>query len=85
MAALPAAVLVWKQPPAASRPASGAPHFTDIAPRSRFSYTSNNDFTGRKYFPQPMCGGIAVLDYDRDGKVDLFFTTGAKLPPSCRR
>jgi hypothetical protein len=56
------------------------PHFTDVAPRSSISYISNNDFTGRKYFQQPMCGGIAILDYDRDGLVDIFFTNGAKLP-----
>jgi hypothetical protein len=55
-------------------------HFTDIAPRSRFSYISNNDFTGRKYFIQPMCGGVAIFDYDQDGKMDIFFTNGAKLP-----
>lgn len=56
------------------------PHFNDIAPRSNFSYRSNNDFTGRKYFPQPMCGGIAILDYDSDGLMDIYFTNGAKLP-----
>jgi hypothetical protein len=54
--------------------------FRDTAPLSKFSYISNNDFTGRKYFPQPMCGGIAMLDYDNDGNYDLFFTNGAKLP-----
>jgi hypothetical protein len=27
-----------------------------------------------------MCGGIAILDYDHDGKYDIFFTNGAKLP-----
>jgi len=54
--------------------------FIDIAPRSQFDYISNNDFTGRKYFPQPMCGGVALLDYDNDGHDDLFFTNGAKLP-----
>jgi len=56
------------------------PHFTDIAPRSGISYISNNDFTGRKYFQQPMCGGIAILDYDNDGRTDIFFSNGAKLP-----
>lgn len=56
------------------------PHFTDIASRSEFSYISNNNFTGRKYFPQPMCGGIAIFDFDNDGFMDIFFTNGAKLP-----
>jgi hypothetical protein len=54
--------------------------FTDVAGRSIFSYKSNNNFTGRKYFPQPMCGGIALLDYNNDGRLDIFFTNGAKLP-----
>jgi hypothetical protein len=65
--------------PAQQTPAR-RPHFTDIAPRSRFSYVANNDFTGRKYFPQPMCGGVGILDYDRDGHMDIFFTNGARLP-----
>jgi len=54
--------------------------FTDVAPHSKFFYKSNNGFTGRKFFPQPMCGGVAAIDYDNDGKMDLFFTNGAKLP-----
>jgi hypothetical protein len=56
------------------------PHFTDVAPRSTFSYLTNNGFTGRKYFPQPLCGGVAILDYDNDGWMDIYFTNGAKLP-----
>ncbi len=27
-----------------------------------------------------MCGGVAIFDYDNDGKMDIFFTNGAKLP-----
>jgi len=70
--------LVWLS--STGRPAAKRPHFTDIASNSRFSYRTNNNFTGRKYFPQPMCGGVGILDYDQDGKMDVFFTNGAKFP-----
>jgi hypothetical protein len=60
--------------------AAATVRFTDVAPRSSFAYRSNNDFTGRKYVPQPMCGGVAVFDFDGDGRQDVFFTNGAKLP-----
>ncbi len=56
------------------------PHFTDIAPRSSISYFTNNNFTGRKYFQQAMCGGVAALDFDNDGRIDLYFANGAKYP-----
>jgi hypothetical protein len=66
--------------PAVPARAGAAGWFTNIAGRSSFSYRSNNDFKGRKYFPQPMCGGIGAIDYNNDGHMDLFFTNGAKLP-----
>ena len=54
--------------------------FTDIAGKSDISWRTNNGYTGRKYFPQPMCGGVAAIDYNNDGLMDLFFTNGAALP-----
>ena len=56
------------------------PHFTNVAPASRFSYITNNDLSPRKYFVQPVTGGVAVFDFDNDGKLDIFFSNGAKLP-----
>lgn len=75
------AVPTSASPPSASGLATTGPiTFKDVAALSKFSYVSNNDFKIRKYFPQPMCGGIAALDYNNDGKYDLFFTNGARLP-----
>jgi hypothetical protein len=63
-----------------SVPTGKRPGFVDVAPRSKISYVSNNSPGGHKYFPQPMCGGVAIFDFDNDGKTDIFFTNGAQLP-----
>ncbi len=74
-----AAILVFFG--AASAPAPVVrPHFVDVVSRVKFSYRSNNDPQARKYFQQPICGGIGILDYDGDGLVDIFFSNGAELP-----
>jgi hypothetical protein len=67
-------------PPTTPQSGAASAWFTDVASRSSFTYRTNNDFSGRKYFPQPMCGGVAAIDYDNNGRMDLFFTNGAKLP-----
>lgn len=52
----------------------------DVAPLSKITYISNNSPGGHKYFPQPMCGGVAIFDFDNDGRMDIFFTNGAQMP-----
>jgi enediyne biosynthesis protein E4 len=59
-------------------PAKG--RFVDVAAQSTFAYRTENGYQQRKYFVQPMCGGVAVLDYDNDGYMDLYFTNGAAFP-----
>src|SRR5947209_14120759 len=79
-AAMPGFALSVRARGGSAPPTQAKPWFTDVAARSSFTYRSNNDFRGRKYFPQPMCGGVAAIDYDNDGWMDLFFTNGARLP-----
>ena len=74
------ALAFWWRPDARAQVAARRSHFTDIAPRSAFQYITNNNDTGRKYFQQPMCGGIGILDFDGDGRMDIFFSNGAELP-----
>src|SRR6201981_2471165 len=42
-------------------------------------YTQANSPTSRKYLPETMGGGVALFDYDNDGRLDIFFVNGAKL------
>lgn len=38
-----------------------------------------NSVTKQKYLPETMAGGVAVFDYDNDGRLDIFFTNGARI------
>jgi enediyne biosynthesis protein E4 len=69
-AAVSVAAAIAFQPP--------QPHFIDVTARSKFAYITNNDLSPRKYFVQPMAGGVAIFDYDNDGRMDIFFTNGAE-------
>lgn len=61
--------------------ARGAPAtFEEIASRTGLEFILRNSASGQKYLPETMAGGVAVLDYDNDGRPDLFFCNGARLP-----
>jgi enediyne biosynthesis protein E4 len=43
-------------------------------------FTLENNPTSQKHLIETMPGGIAVLDYDGDGRPDIYFTNGAAIP-----
>ena len=54
--------------------------FQDIARRAGIDFILRNSAAGRKHLPETMTGGIAVFDYNHDGKPDIFFVNGAAIP-----
>jgi hypothetical protein len=55
------------------------PVFEDVTSRSEIGFQNSSCHTSRKYLPETMGGGVALLDYNRDGRLDVFFVNGAAL------
>src|SRR5689334_19191696 len=53
--------------------------FTDISERSGVNFSHAASKTASKYLLETMGGGVAIFDYNNDGRMDLFFTNGAAL------
>jgi hypothetical protein len=43
------------------------------------AFSLDSSETPQRHAPETMAGGVAVFDYDRDGKPDIFFTNGADI------
>ena len=54
-------------------------HFTDVAAKLgiRFEYLASH--TPKKYLIETMGSGVALFDYDNDGRLDIFVVNGAPL------
>lgn len=67
------------------RPATTAPQFPSPVTFTDFSTASGIDFkhsasvTSIKYLPETMGAGVGLIDFDNDGRLDIFFTNGAEI------
>ncbi len=53
--------------------------FVDVTAAKGVSFTAVASHTSHKYLLETMGSGVAVFDYDNDGRLDLFFVNGAPL------
>lgn len=63
---------------------SETPNPSSITGPIRFSYRPidfrlDSDETPQYHAPETMAGGVAIFDYNNDGKPDIFFTNGANI------
>jgi hypothetical protein len=54
--------------------------FENRQKQSGVSFVLNNGTTEDKPIIDSVLGGVALLDYDNDGYLDIFFTNGAQIP-----
>jgi len=57
-----------------------APQFRDLAMSAGLNFRLEHSPSAAKHQIETMPGGVAVLDYDQDGFVDIYFTNGAESP-----
>jgi enediyne biosynthesis protein E4 len=54
--------------------------FTDIAARAGVDHVVHNSETPNRYQIEPMIAGVALFDYDNDGRLDIYLCNGATIP-----
>ena len=55
-------------------------HLPNVAETAGLRFVYQHSPTPEKYFVESVPGGVAVFDYNGDGRPDIFFTNGAKTP-----
>jgi hypothetical protein len=68
-----------KTPPPTGPQAPSPVTFSDITAQTGINFRHQASKTSLKYLLETMGGGVAIFDYDNDGRMDLFFTNGASL------
>src|ERR1700736_2583383 len=64
----------------AASPSSPTPgRFVDATEKLGIHFRQQASPTSKKYLLEAMGSGVALFDYDNDGRLDIFFANGARL------
>lgn len=64
----------------AAAPASSALRFDEVAAQVGIQFTHEDGHSGLKHFVETASAGGGWIDYDQDGKLDLYLINGAETP-----
>ena len=65
---------------AAAGPVASTVRFEEIAARAGLKFITDSSPTPNKNQPETIVSGIALLDYDGDGYLDIYLVNGAAIP-----
>jgi len=65
---------------APQQPVESTIRFENVVEATGITFTMDNSVTPEKHQVETMIAGVAVLDYNNDGLLDIYFANGARLP-----
>lgn len=71
-----------KQAPGEDAVAAGPAPFEEVAAATGLAFTHFNGAAGAYYQPEVFGPGVALLDYDNDGDLDVYLPQGSMLDPA---
>ena len=83
IACLSAANMIWAYSPAENAQVVGrtrsSASFVDVTSKLGIHFKQEASPTSRKYLLETMGSGVALFDYDNDGRLDIFLGNGAEI------
>ena len=73
-------IISAQQPAGTADQSKGTPaNFVDVTSALGVNFQYKSSHTAKHYLPETMGAGVALFDYDNDGRLDIFFVNGATL------
>src|SRR5215470_9006908 len=60
------------------------PQFEDVTAKAGITFKHTSD-PAKKYIVESMSGGVILIDFDRDGWLDIYFTNAPSVDMSVRK